>query len=293
MCSNAPPKRSRMRRGSDASTRAGPLDRSRWPPLPQPHADFLTAALSRLREDERIAGVAAAGSFARREVDRHSDLDLVVAVEAGAFDAVMQERQAIARSLGPLLASFVGEHVGETRLLICLYGPPLLHVDLKFVALPDAAQRVDENVVLFDRAGRLARVLGSSRPAYPAPGPQWIEDRFWTWVHYLAGKLARGELFEVLQGLGLLRALVFGPLLLARRGAQPNGVRRLETSAPDFVDRLRATVALHDAADCARAVRASIELYRELRAEAASELVRNAEAERAAVAFFEDIADSL
>ena len=236
-------------------------------------------------------GVAAAGSFARGEFDAHSDLDLVIAVEPGALGAVMDERASIARSLGPLLASFVGEHVGELRLLICLYGPPLLHVDLKFVALHDAARRVDENVVLLDRGGRLARALGASPPAYPAPQPQWIEDRFWTWLHYLAGKLARGELFEVLDGLGLLRARVFGPLLLERRGAQPNGVRRLEASAPEAVDRLRSVVALHDARDCARALRAAIGLYRELRTSPA--LVRNVEAEAAAVAFFEDVARAL
>ena len=238
-------------------------------------------------------GVGAAGSFARGEVDRHSDLDLVIAVEPDTLDAVLHERQAIARSLGPLLASFVGEHVGEMRLLICLYGPPLLHVDLKFLALPDAGHRVDENAVLFDRAGRLARVLDASAPAYPAPQPQWIEDRFWTWVHYLAAKLARGEVFEVLDGLGFLRARVFGPLLLAARGAQPNGVRRLEERAPECVERLGATVALHDPGDCARAVRAAIELYRELRAAAPPGLACGADAEAAAVAFFEEVADAL
>src|SRR5215813_12692708 len=121
--------------------RADPVDRSRWPALPEPHATFLAAALARLRADERIVGVAAAGSFARGRVDAHSDLDLVIAVEPDALAAVMNERESIARSLGPLLASFVGEHVGEPRLLICLYGPPLLHVDLKFVSLPDAAHR--------------------------------------------------------------------------------------------------------------------------------------------------------
>ncbi|MER7057532.1 MULTISPECIES: hypothetical protein [unclassified Streptomyces] len=29
------------------------------------------------------------------------------------------------------------------------------------------------------------------------PDLQWIEDRFWIWVHYGATKLGRGELFEV------------------------------------------------------------------------------------------------
>ena len=47
----------------------------------------------------------------------------------------MQARVQLAESLHLLLAAFTGEHVGEPRLLICLYRSPLLHVDLKYVSL--------------------------------------------------------------------------------------------------------------------------------------------------------------
>ena len=250
------------------------IDRSGWPPLPAPHAGFLAPALARLRQDARLVGVAAAGSFARAAVDEHSDLDLVVAVEPAAFEAVLLDRQTIASALGTLLAAFTAEHVGEPRLLICLYGPPLLHVDLKFVALPDAAQRVDENVVLWEREGRLSAVLATARAAYPAPDLQWIEDRIWTWVHYMAGKIARGELFDTLDGLGFVRARVLGPLLLQLHGAQPNGVRRIEAVAPAHLDALRATVAL----------------YRELRERSATaSLVRRSAAEAASLAYLDEV----
>jgi len=146
--------------------------------------------------------------------------------------------------------------------------------------------------VLLDRDGRLAAVLDASAPRHPTPTPQWVEDRFWPWVHYLAGKLARGELFEVIDGLGFLRARVFGPLVLARVGAQPAGVRRFEASAPDWVDPLRATVPQHDAADCARAVRAAIALYRELRRSASPAVEQRGDAERAAMAFLDQVTGS-
>ena len=270
------------------------VDRVAWPALPAPHAAFLRAALAKLRDDGRLVGVAAAGSFARAAVDAHSDLDLVIAVEPAHFEAVLRDRPAIADSLGPLLTAFVGDHVGEPRLLICLYGPPLLHVDLKFVSLPDAAHRVDECVVLWERDGRLRAALATEAAAYPAPDRQWIEDRIWVWVHYMAGKIARGELFETLDGLGFVRARVLGPLLLQLRGAQPNGVRRLESAAPERVAALRATVAGHDAASCARALRATIELYRELRDLGADEpLLRRSAAETASCAFLDDVASKL
>lgn len=259
--------------------------------LPAHHRAFLTGALDALGADARIVGVAAAGSFATDTMDERSDIDLVIAVEPEHVDAVATERPRIAASLGPLVAAFTGEHVGEPRLLICLYGPPLLHVDLKFVALPDVAERVDDVVVLLDRDGRLAQTLATDVARYPAPDPQWIEDRFWTWVHYAAGKIARGELFEAVDGLAFLRSVALGPLALMRAGAQPCGVRRLEQAAPDMAARLRATVAAYDARDCVRALDACIELYRTLRP--SDGLVRGAAAEVAATHYLADVARDL
>jgi len=71
------------------------------------------------------------GSLAYGGFDEQSDLDFVIVVRADDHAAAMAGRQAFAARLGSLLAAFSGEHVGEPRLLICLYGPPLLHVDLK------------------------------------------------------------------------------------------------------------------------------------------------------------------
>ena len=232
--------------------------------LPESHREFLHQAIDRLETDERLVGVAAGGSFITDSMDQFSDLDLVIAVEPAHQAAVMAERMEIAASLGKLLAAFTGEHVGEPRVLICLYEAPLLHVDLKFVSLDDVAIRVEDPVVLWERDGRLSNALAQGKAEYPSRSAEWIEDRFWIWVHYAATKIARGELFEALDFLSFLRGAVLGPLALARAGAQPTGVRKIETIAPAFAVELRQTVATHDAADCLRALRASVELYRTL-----------------------------
>jgi predicted nucleotidyltransferase len=117
--------------------------------VPVPHAAFLRRAVERLSADPRLVGVAAGGSYLTGTMDEFSDLDLVVAVDPPAYLQVMEERHQIAASLGPLLSAFTGEHVGEPRVLICLYGPPLLHVDLKFVALGDIAERVEDPAVIW------------------------------------------------------------------------------------------------------------------------------------------------
>jgi predicted nucleotidyltransferase len=258
--------------------------------VPAPHATFLRGALSRLREDVRLVGVAAGGSYLTGTMDEFSDLDLVVAVEPAAYRELMEDRHTIAASLGPLLAAFTGEHVGEPRVLICLYGPPLLHVDLKFVALPDVAQRVEDPAVLWERDGRLTSALGTAIASFPAPDLQWLEDRFWVWVHYGAGKIGRGELFEAHDVLAFLRARVLGPLALQTVKARPSGVRRLEQVAPSWAGEMQATVARYEPRSCAVALGAAAQMYRALRgAVATRELAVRKEAEAAAMAYLDGI----
>ena len=257
--------------------------------LPDPHRHFLDRAVALLATDPRIVGVAATGSYADDRMDESSDIDLVIAVAPEDHAAILAERHRIAAAIGPLIAGFTGEHVGEPRLLICLYSPPLLHVDLKFVALPDAAVRVDDPVVLWERGAALTEVLRQRPAQYPAPDAQWIEDRFWVWVHYAAAKLARGELFETLDFLAFLRARVLAPMALVQLGLRPSGVRRIEQVAPALATRLAATVATLEARDVSRAVGAAVALYRELRARVTSKLELRSEAEVAAVEYLGEV----
>jgi predicted nucleotidyltransferase len=252
---------------------------------------FVAEALPVLQDDPRIVGVAAGGSFAHGGVDMHSDLDLVIAVEPAAHADLLAEAPRIAARLGPLLAAFTGEHVGEPRLLICLYGPPLLHVDLKFVALPDLGERVEDPTILWQRETRMRRALDDGVARWPAADLQWIEDRVWVWVHYFATKIARGELLETVDGLAFLRGVALGPLVAVATGHRPQGVRRMETQAGTWLPRLYATVATPDRTSCLAALHAAVALYRALRDEIAPPgLVRRTDAERASVRFLDDVA---
>lgn len=264
------------------------------PALPEAHVGFLRRAIAAVRDDDRILALAAAGSLVTGRADAFSDLDLVLPVEPEATESVMAERLAIAGRMGRLLAGFTGEHVGEPRLLICLYGSPLLHVDLKFVSLEDAGERSEEPVIVWQRDGRYAAALEHGAAAFPHPEAQWIEDRFWVWVHYGAGKIGRGELFEALDFLGFLRLQVLGPLSLHASGARPMGVRRVEERAVEHLPALRRTVAEYRPADVARALLEAVALYRRLRDRVADRaLERRQEAEEEAVAYLEEITAGL
>jgi hypothetical protein len=255
------------------------------PEVPQEHATFLEHALGVLAKDKRLFGVAAGGSFLSRSMDEFSDIDLVIGVEDAAHAEVMRDRMAIARTLGKLLSAFTAEHVGDPRLVICLYGDPLLHVDLKFLRPDEMAQRVEDPEVLWEREGRMAAALAAGAARWPDPDLRWIEDRFWTWVHYATSKIGRGELFESESCLSFLRDLVLGPLALLERGERPARVRRIEILAPEFAAAMEATLASHDPRAYADALLAAVALYRGLRSRLApAGFVVNREAEDAVMA---------
>ena len=243
------------------------------------------AVVAEAETDPRLLAVVAGGSIATGTSDEHSDLDLVLVCAPDRHQECLAEAPVFAARLGPLLASFTGEHVGEPQLLIALYGPPLAHVDLKFVTPDDLRDRVEDGVVLWQRDDSVDRAYGTSQPSWPEVDPQWIEDRFWVWVHYTAVKIARGELFEALEALGAIRSATIAPLATLGRTAKPSGVRRLETLAPELVPELRATVAIADPDDCLRALNASVELYRKVRDSSGVAVERRTAAEQAVVAF--------
>src|SRR5262249_3397844 len=114
-----------------------PRPEAQWPAMPEQLRERLRAVLARVQRHDGLIGLLAGGSFVTGGLDEFSDLDLVVVVAPPASETVYAQRKAFAAECGPLLAAFTGEHVGEPRLLICLYGQPPVHVDLKFV-LPDA-----------------------------------------------------------------------------------------------------------------------------------------------------------
>ena len=143
--------------------------------LPDLHRSFAEQLKLNVQSDARIHSLLGGGSLIHGGFDQYSDLDFVVVVDPLYYDEIMAQRVAFAGTAGNLLHAFTGEHVGEPRLLICLYGPELLHVDLKFVTLDMLTQRVEEPVVLFSRDRHaLERHLAQFRAQWPDMTPEWF-----------------------------------------------------------------------------------------------------------------------
>ncbi len=227
--------------------------------------EFAERVLQVIRKDDNVIGLAAAGSWISGELDEYSDLDLILVTQNKiAPDRNLMENYAA--GFGNLLSSFTGEHVGEPRVLICMYDNPLLHVDIKFITLDELTQRVEDPVILYERDKQLSTIIKNTESKWPHPDYQWVEDRFWTWVHYMAGKVARGEYFEVLDALGFIRLNVLAPFQQIKNNLQPRGLRKLEFRLPaDDLQDLKATIATHEIASLLKAIDNSIVLYEELR----------------------------
>lgn len=229
------------------------------------HGAFVKRAVEQINRDPEVLGLAVGGSWITHEIDVYSDVDLVLVTAKSVADDV-SEMMRFANLFGKLLNAFTGEHVGEKRLLICLYDDPLLHVDIKFVTLEEFKYRVEDPVILWERDGALKQVILETTPHWPFPGYQWFEDRFWTWVHYVALKIGRGELFEALDGISFLRVTVIAPLLQIKNGQLPRGVRRVEQNFPgEDVELLKKTIPTYSVASIAKSIETTIEIYQNLR----------------------------
>ena len=263
-------------------------------PVPEPQQELLAQILAKLKTDDRLLGVAVGGSYLREEMDEYSDLDLIIVVDDVHYEQVLNERQLLASKLGKLLAAFTGEHVGEPRLLICLYDSPLVHVDLKFLLLQDfQTDRVENPIILWERGNLLTLAVSENPRNYPPFDLQWIEDRFWVWVHYGATKLGRGELFEVIDFLSFLRGQVLAPLAKVQAGLLPRGVRNLEREIPSYLSDFRQTIpAKHDQEEIARSLQHTIHLYRQLRSKLTMpELIIRSQTETASTKYLEKVID--
>jgi hypothetical protein len=233
--------------------------------LPALHAAHLRRLITVLEGDGRFRALLGGGSLIDGGFDAQSDLDLVLVVEDAAHGEVMAQRRGFAEGCGRLLAAFGGEHVGEPRLLICLYGPELLHVDLKFVRADELDRLVERPRLLWARAPEaITAVLERATVAWPNRPAQWFEDRAWIWLHYAATKLHRGELFEAMGMIAFFREQILGPLLHRRAGRPQRGVRRIETDAA-AAERLSRVVAAHDAVSIEAALARAADLYLDLR----------------------------
>lgn len=236
--------------------------------------EFLDNMVNVLKSDSRFLGCTIGGSWITNEFDDFSDLDILIVSNEKDYNEVLNEKSSIASSFGNFLSGFTGEHFGDSRVLVCMYNNPLLHVDLKFITLSDLSQRIENPEVLYEVDEQLSDIIKNTSPkeAYIVDY-QWVEDRFWTWVHYCAVKIARGELFASRAFIDYLGEGVLSPMAKQLEGIDARGFRRIESQLPEFSKELQIILSSHNQKDYLKALLGAVSLYRKLRKKIPSEKV--------------------
>lgn len=228
------------------------------------HKRFVDSVINIIKDDKNILGLAIGGSWIKNEIDEFSDIDLVL-VTKNKIAPNKDLMVSYAEKFGNLLDSFTGEHVGENRLLICLYDNPLLHVDIKFIIPEEFRERVEDPIIAWERNNILSDIVKQTESRFPQTNFQWIEDRFWIWIHYLTAKIGRGELFEALDGLNFLRINVLAPLIQIKNGNLPRGYRHMEQHVDSAdLEKLKNTIADYSRESIISCLKEIILVYKEL-----------------------------
>ncbi|MCB0721276.1 MAG: aminoglycoside 6-adenylyltransferase [Ignavibacteriae bacterium] len=252
--------------------------------------EFAKNAVEVLKNDDSVIGITAGGSWLTDELDEYSDLDLILVTK----DKVAGNKEKMisyAGKMGNLLNAFTGEHVGDPRVLICLYDNPLLHVDIKFLTPEEFHKRVEDPFILHDTEDQLKNIIEKTEAKFPTPGFQWMEDRFWTWVHYDLVKIGRGEYFEAHDGFAFFRDMILGPLIHIKNGNLPRGVRKVETHiAKEELELLKRTIPQYDRQSLIKTLEEVVSLYRKLREDVfTDDIILRTETESKVMEYFEKI----
>jgi hypothetical protein len=112
----------------------------------------------------------------------------------------------------------------------------------------------------------VARSEGLAPPQPTSEALLELNQKFWIWCWYVFGKIARGELWEALDGLHSIRSLALVPLLDWVAERPHEGYRRLERKTDaTTASRLLAMVAAVRPQALYAALQAEMELFRSLR----------------------------
>jgi hypothetical protein len=254
------------------------------------HRLFVDNVIEKIKDDKNVLGLAIGGSWITNEIDEFSDIDLIF-VAKNKIAPNAKKMIKYAQQFGNLLNAFTGEHVGEKRLLICLYDKPLLHVDIKFITPDELFERVENPVVVWERNSILTEIINKSESKFPFPNFQWIEDRFWIWIHYVSSKIGRGEYFETLDGINFLRTNVIGQLLQIKNNRLPKGLRKAEKLfCKDDLKRLEKTVAEYNRESLIKSIEEIIALYKDLRNKLfPNDINLQAKTEKRSLVYFDEI----
>ena len=214
-------------------------------------------------------GLAIKGSLQTGRIDRFSDLDVTL-VTTGDLDEARRWVSATLAQAGRVLALFPATHLRLEWLWIYFLerSGELVKVDVEIEPLEDFIKK-PLGILLSDPDGTLEVARATEVEPLTTDATvhlNGLRHRFTGWTWYTYSKIARGELLEAYDSLGVMRAQALVPTLLCARGLRLEGFRHLEgrLQSSDYVAMLSTVPGAVERSELLRALRAMVEYFESL-----------------------------
>jgi len=189
-----------------------------------PQAELIRSLAKAFADDERVAALCLAGSFASRTPDAHSDIDFVAVVAPEQREAFVETWLDELRRIAPLV---LVQRPGEG--LVHVITDSWLRCDLVVVGEDELTGRARTSLApLIDRHGLHARLSQRGEPARPSPQRvRGLVNEFLRVLGLLPVVLGRNELAVGVSGAGVLRGHLISLLLEEAEVAERGGALHL------------------------------------------------------------------
>ncbi|MGL4589174.1 MAG: hypothetical protein ACRCUP_02960 [Mycoplasmatales bacterium] len=224
------------------------------------HELFLKNIIQKLMDNEQVQILAITGSGYELKFDQFADLDLVIGYENTI------NKQEVLALMGDLIGCFTGYHVGEPRLEICLFkvSGDLLQVDAKFVELTDFKNQRDKIKLLFDKTKQVdQKIINQKTCEVQTIDWNFVNQKFYKWIHFGIVKLARGEIHEAISCLNMIWSEIIANYYYIERGILPRGMRRIEQIQPELAVKLSEIMPSYELEAVYDSYLKTLELYEE------------------------------
>ena len=227
------------------------------------HKKLFEYLVAYFKNRPEITGAFLGGSGAVGNMDRFSDLDFgFVCSSAETREKIFEER--FEWPLQGWFHRMDADHI-KPHFIIYLFEPEI-HVDLVFYSpedLPTAAGAPYS--ILWDQTGKL-EAWSHQVNAETSPKPDWSnvvheDERFWTWIHFAWGHIARGELYDISSQLEFFRAIPHAWQARLDGRAYFSARRFEQRGGKEFVEKMRRTYSGPELSTLKTALLALIEIH--------------------------------
>lgn len=236
------------------------------------HYKVFENALECLISHPHISGVLLGGSFSQGCGDIYSDIDFHIIVNDPYFEYVFSERATLAHALGqPLFCNLINDYLPEGKYRYAILYKTMVRVEFNYIIKSSLTPVINltRRIILKDTNNFLENLQAESQKIHGSKiVPQHIielNQKFWIWCWYTFGMILRGNVWQALDSINIIRHIIILPMLWVLNYIDVPSYRDV-TQLPYNVDQLmKDTISQVEIVSLYAALRHEINLFLQLR----------------------------